>query len=33
MAEMAVDDYVDPLVTAVRSTFLTWRAAARHMRK
>jgi NAD(P)-dependent dehydrogenase (short-subunit alcohol dehydrogenase family) len=31
MHEMQVDDYVGPLVTAVRSTFLTWRAAARHM--
>ncbi|HEU4656690.1 MAG TPA: SDR family oxidoreductase [Capillimicrobium sp.] len=31
MAEMAVDDYVGPVVRAVRSTFLTWRAAARQM--
>jgi NAD(P)-dependent dehydrogenase (short-subunit alcohol dehydrogenase family) len=31
MAKMAVDDYVQPLLTAVRTTFLTWRAAARHM--
>jgi 3-oxoacyl-[acyl-carrier protein] reductase len=31
MHEMRVDDYVGPLVTAVRSTFLTWGAAARHM--
>jgi NAD(P)-dependent dehydrogenase (short-subunit alcohol dehydrogenase family) len=31
MAEMALDDYLGPVVTAVRSTFLTWRAAARHM--
>lgn len=31
MAEMAPDDYVRPVETAVRTTFLTWRAAARHM--
>jgi NAD(P)-dependent dehydrogenase (short-subunit alcohol dehydrogenase family) len=31
MAEMAVDDYVAPVTVAVRSTFLTWRAAARQM--
>jgi NAD(P)-dependent dehydrogenase (short-subunit alcohol dehydrogenase family) len=31
MAQMTVADYVDPIVTLVRSTFLTWRAAARHM--
>jgi NAD(P)-dependent dehydrogenase (short-subunit alcohol dehydrogenase family) len=31
MAEMALDDYLRPVVTAVRTTFLTWRAAARHM--
>ncbi len=31
MAEMEVDDYVGPVAGAVRSTFLTWRAAARHM--
>jgi 3-oxoacyl-[acyl-carrier protein] reductase len=31
MAAMAVDDYVTPILTLVRSTFLTWRAAARHM--
>lgn len=31
MAEMAVDDYLQPVVTAVRTTFLTTRAAARHM--
>ena len=31
MTEMALDDYARPVVTAVRTTFLTWRAAARHM--
>ena len=31
MAEMAVDDFVAPVETAVRTTFLTARAAARHM--
>lgn len=31
LAEMALDDYLTPVVSAVRSTFLTWRAAARHM--
>ena len=31
MAEMAPDDYVRPVVTAVTTTFLTSRAAARHM--
>jgi 3-oxoacyl-[acyl-carrier protein] reductase len=31
MAEMQVDDYLRPVVTAVRTNFLTWRAAARHM--
>ncbi len=31
MTNMAVSDYVDPVATAVRTTFLTWRAAARHM--
>jgi 3-oxoacyl-[acyl-carrier protein] reductase len=31
MAEMALEDYARPVVTAVRTTFLTWRAAARHM--
>ena len=29
--QMNVDDYVDPVATAVRTTFLTARAAARHM--
>jgi 3-oxoacyl-[acyl-carrier protein] reductase len=33
MAEMELDDYLQPVVSAVRSTFLTWRAAARHMVK
>jgi 3-oxoacyl-[acyl-carrier protein] reductase len=31
MAEMEVDDYVRPVETAVRTTFITARAAARHM--
>ena len=28
---MSVDDYVGPVERQVRTTFLTWRAAARHM--
>jgi 3-oxoacyl-[acyl-carrier protein] reductase len=31
LAEMELDDFMTPIVTAVRSTFLTSRAAARHM--
>jgi 3-oxoacyl-[acyl-carrier protein] reductase len=31
VAEMDTDDYVRPVTTAVRTTFLTWRAAARQM--
>ena len=31
MAEMGVDDFTAPVVTAVSTTFLTSRAAARHM--
>jgi 3-oxoacyl-[acyl-carrier protein] reductase len=31
MAEMEPEDYLRPVVTAVRTTFLTSRAAARHM--
>jgi len=31
MAEMRLQDYLTPVQTAVRTTFLTWRAAARHM--
>jgi 3-oxoacyl-[acyl-carrier protein] reductase len=31
MAEMAVEDYLRPVQAAVRTTFLTARAAARHM--
>jgi NAD(P)-dependent dehydrogenase (short-subunit alcohol dehydrogenase family) len=31
MAEMELDDYLQPVTSAVRTTFLTWRAAARHM--
>jgi NAD(P)-dependent dehydrogenase (short-subunit alcohol dehydrogenase family) len=30
MAEMDVEDYLSPVVTAVRSHFLTWKAAANH---
>jgi 3-oxoacyl-[acyl-carrier protein] reductase len=31
LADMPVDDFMHPIVTATRSTFLTARAAARHM--
>jgi 3-oxoacyl-[acyl-carrier protein] reductase len=31
MAEMALEDYVHVVETAVRTTFITWRAAARYM--
>ena len=31
MVEMELDDYIRPVVTAVSTTFLTTRAAARHM--
>jgi 3-oxoacyl-[acyl-carrier protein] reductase len=31
LVEMSVEDYTDPVVSTVRSTFLTARAAARHM--
>jgi 3-oxoacyl-[acyl-carrier protein] reductase len=31
MADTDLEDYARPVVTAVRTTFLTWRAAARHM--
>jgi 3-oxoacyl-[acyl-carrier protein] reductase len=31
MAEMALADFERPIVTAVRTTFLTWRAAVRNM--
>jgi 3-oxoacyl-[acyl-carrier protein] reductase len=31
MTEMAVEDYTRPVLIGVRTTFLTWRAAARHM--
>jgi NAD(P)-dependent dehydrogenase (short-subunit alcohol dehydrogenase family) len=31
LAEMAVDDFMAPVETAARTTFLTARAAARHM--
>jgi 3-oxoacyl-[acyl-carrier protein] reductase len=31
MAEMSPDDYLRPIEVAVRTSFLTWRAAARHM--
>ena len=33
LADMSVDDFQAPIVTATRTTFLTARAAARHMRK
>jgi 3-oxoacyl-[acyl-carrier protein] reductase len=33
MAEMDVEDYLAPVVTAVRTNFLTWKAAARHMKE
>jgi 3-oxoacyl-[acyl-carrier protein] reductase len=33
MAEMSVEDYLQPVEIAVRSTFLTARAAARHMKR
>jgi 3-oxoacyl-[acyl-carrier protein] reductase len=33
MTEMSVDDYTRPVVNAVRTTFLTSRAAARHMKR
>ena len=32
MAEMRLEDYERPVATAVRTTFLTWRAAARAMK-
>ncbi len=32
MADMALSDFERPIHVAVRSTFLVWRAAARHMR-
>ncbi len=31
MVEMDVEDYLRPAATAIRTSFLTWRAAARHM--
>jgi 3-oxoacyl-[acyl-carrier protein] reductase len=31
MAQMRLEDYIRPLTTAITTTFLTWRAAARHM--
>jgi len=31
--DMTVADYEAPVVTALRTTFLTWRAAGRHMRQ
>jgi 3-oxoacyl-[acyl-carrier protein] reductase len=33
MAEMKLDDYVLPVLAAVTTTFLTWRAGSRHMVK
>jgi 3-oxoacyl-[acyl-carrier protein] reductase len=31
MVEMRCEDYVQPVTTAVKTTFLAWRAAGRHM--
>jgi 3-oxoacyl-[acyl-carrier protein] reductase len=31
MVDMTVDDYTRPILIGVRTTFLTWRAVARHM--
>jgi NAD(P)-dependent dehydrogenase (short-subunit alcohol dehydrogenase family) len=31
VVDMRWEDYVEPVATAVKTTFLTWRAAARHM--
>ena len=33
LADMRTDDFMQPIVNAVRSTFITARAAARHMRR
>ena len=33
MAEMQLEDYLRPVTCAVQSTFLSWRAASRHMVK
>ncbi len=33
VADMSVDDYTQPVLIGVRTTFLTWRAAARHMKR
>jgi hypothetical protein len=33
MAEMELEGYLQPVVNAVRTTFLMWRAASRHMVK
>jgi 3-oxoacyl-[acyl-carrier protein] reductase len=33
LVEMSPDDFERPVLTAVRTTFLTWRAAARHMKR
>ena len=33
MADMDLEDYARPVVTTVRTTFLTWRAAARQVRQ
>jgi NAD(P)-dependent dehydrogenase (short-subunit alcohol dehydrogenase family) len=30
MADMEVEDYLSPIVTGVRTNFLTWKAAAKH---
>jgi NAD(P)-dependent dehydrogenase (short-subunit alcohol dehydrogenase family) len=31
--EMTLADYEQPVVTAVRTTFITWRAAGRYMKR
>ena len=33
MAEMDVEDYLSPIVTGVRTNFLTWKAARRARRR
>jgi NAD(P)-dependent dehydrogenase (short-subunit alcohol dehydrogenase family) len=33
MVDMSVDDYTQPVLIGVRTAFITWRAAARHMRR
>lgn len=33
LVDMSVDDYVQPVLIGVRTTFVTWRAVARHMKR